>query len=43
MKWISVKDKLPVGVWGLGYENWSEEVLIATQKMKYDIGRPRKN
>ena len=37
MSWISVKDKLPTGVWGIGYENWSEEVLIANTAC-VDIG-----
>jgi hypothetical protein len=29
MKWISVKDKLPEGVWSSGHPHLSEEVLVA--------------
>ena len=29
MKWISVKDKLPTGAWGISFPHCSEGVLIA--------------
>lgn len=29
MKWISVKDRLPEGVWSVTYPHISEEVLVA--------------